>query len=235
MAIPSKVVKTTWEELAQGVTLKTDIRYTFIVYRFYTDVFEIDDAHYHSGSPIFLPAPDQAPEDPEQDYFTGLGIIAQALKFASEKPTEKLLVAAHGESAGSSKACLALTDARARNVLAFLKGDRKGWAESCQSYRVEDVQSILRFVAKKRGYGCDPGEIDNREIPRLQEALDAFRAGYKREFDSETAQSLPDAGPAKAEDFEAFFELYDLALAGEIETFQASEKDPKKAREKLSL
>jgi len=237
---PCKVIRTTWEKLAKGVPVQTDIRHTFVVYRHYTDVFELEDAHFHLESPVLLPVPDRVPDDPEQPYITALGVVAQALKWAAEHPNQKLLVAAHAEPAnkpGSSGRALTLTQIRARNVLCLLKGDRKGWAESCnQKHRIEDVQSLLRFADRQYSLRCDPGAIDNQDSPAFRQALDAFRAGYKNRFkDTEAAGALPDTGPVDTADFEAFFELYDHYLADKLDTHRADEKDPEKAREKLSF
>ena len=239
MPTPRKVVRTTWEELAKGVPVQTGIRYTFVVYRHYTDVFELEDAHFHLESPILLPVPDRVPDDPEQPYITALGVIAQALKFAADNPNRKLLVAAHVEPAnqpGSSGRALALTKLRASNVLALLNGDGKKWAESCsEKHRVEDVQSLLRFADRRHGLGCDPGAINNQDSPAFRQALDAFRAGFKREHDNEAAKNLPDTGPVDTADFEAFFELTELCLADKLDTHGAGEKDPEKARAKLAF
>ena len=240
MPTPRKVVHTTWEELAKSVPVETNIRYTFVVYRHYTDVFELEDAHFHLESPILLPVPDRVPDDPEQPYITALGIIAQALKFAAEHPNQKLLVTAHvapTNKPGASARAKTLSERRARNVLYLLKGDRKGWAETCQEKpRIEDIQNLLAFADRRHGFGCHPGAIDNQDSPALQQALDAFRAGYKRQFENtEVANNLSDTGSADAADFEAFFELYELCLAEKLETFRASETDPKRARAELTF
>ena len=173
---------------------------------------------------FFCRCPDEAPTDPEQEYTTGLSIIAQALKFASDNSGKKLLVAAHAESIGSEGATVSLTDRRAHNVLTYLKGDQEGWAEACQQHCIDDVQNILRWAAKRQGYGCDPGKIDGQNGPKYRKALNAFRQGYKEEFDTEIAGRLQVKGPIDTNDWQAFFELYDIALAEKLEAFDATGK-----------
>jgi hypothetical protein len=194
-----------------GIVLAVDQAHRIIVQRPIVSIVQMSEIQFGLARAVVLPeTPDEDAETtaPEE---TPLSAIASALGFAviAERP-RSVLVAGHTDTTGGDDSNLVLSQARADNVQLLLAGDRAAWAEHCQGhYAVDDVQRILRWAARERGWACDPGAIDNDLGKQTRGALKAFRQAYNHEM----AGALdPDAdiGPR---DWEAFAELYDQKIA----------------------
>jgi outer membrane protein OmpA-like peptidoglycan-associated protein len=200
----------TMDQLRVGVTAQAGSRFTAILERMPIKVAELEDVNFHFNSAVLLPVPPhQETVHPGQERVTGLSVIALALTHAKSAPAAELLVAGHTDSVGSIGANRTLSERRAANVLAYLQGDAAAWAAACEQHQVEDYQLILKWIADEHGFDCDPGTIDNQMGPMTRGALDRFRAQYNALREG----SLAATGPITAKDWEAFFDLYDAALA----------------------
>jgi outer membrane protein OmpA-like peptidoglycan-associated protein len=199
-------IETTLEDLAQGQSRAAQERHTFVVERNHANVIELDDLQYHVGSTIFSPVPVGAAPVPEHRSISGLSVIAQLLEQHDNRP---LLVAAHADDSGVSPLDLHLSQKRADNVLAYLQGDADAFAEASSQLDFKPLQTLLAWAATTHEHGCDPGPIDGENNEATRSALERFREHHNEKFEVEFA---PDPEPT-ADDFRAFFTLYDLSLA----------------------
>jgi len=201
--------QTTLQDLARGTDKGSGDKYSFIVQRVRAKVFELDDSNFNPGSAVMLPI-SKSPVRADQSLpVSALATLAAALEGASDK----LCVMAHAQSVGSPEADRTLTALRAKNVELYIKGDREGWAASCEAHQVEDYQHILTWIAVAHGYGCDPRRVGDPLGPNTQRALSAFRQAYNHDY----GQELPLEGGITVEDWKAFYDLYDEGLAHELE------------------
>jgi peptidoglycan hydrolase-like protein with peptidoglycan-binding domain len=187
--------------------------------RFHGHVLEMADVHFHHDSAVLLPdyqASDTADGDSEeQNHATALSVLASCYVYASQNPSQVLLIAGHTDTTGRASYNLTLSEMRADNVLHVLLGNREEWTALAQSkHKVEDYQQILKWVAGKWGWDCDPGEIDDREGPETQAAITRFQQRYKEEFEI----SLTQDGIVGRKTWGAFFDLYMRDLAERLET-----------------
>ncbi len=171
-------------------------------------LLEVEDICFHTARKVLLPG-----GWAEADAITGLSVVAAALDHARRHPQRTLLVAGHTDAVGSDEDNLALSHERARNVHLYLAGDAAGWAAHCQEHHVvADVQAILAWAARARGWDCDPGPVDGEWGPRSAQARAAFRARCAEEL----GRSLPDGDQGQA-DWEAYAALYDAEVAAKLE------------------
>lgn len=202
---------TTWEELDRGVDRPAGERHTFVLERKKVTIIEVDDLSFHFNSAVLLPEAQivEAGATTTRSVF-GLATIASALRHA-ESEGGHALVAGHTDSVGSEAVNLVVSQHRASNVLAYLKGDRSGWIRACERHVMRDVQAILAFIDRRFGFGCDPGGIDGKWGPRSREALRVFRRRFKDE-----GGDVPLSGPIGNKDWGAFFDMYERGLAAHL-------------------
>ena len=195
---------------------------------------EFEDTHFQTDREILLPDPVRPEADFEPDatptaeeQSTGLAVMKSALEFAARFPRKRLLVAGHTDSVGSVSHNRKLSERRAENVQYYLTGNRTAWAAHCQvNYEVADWQTILRWVAMTFGWDTDPGAVDNDYGPLSRDARDRFRVRYNDEFSA----AIPESGKQNAQDWMAFFDMYDLAVANAMGVGTA---DLQQVRERL--
>lgn len=174
------------------------------------ELLEVEDVCFSTARAVLLPGGWSAADD-----VTGLAAVAAALDHARRAPGRLLLVAGHTDPVGSEASNLALSDARATNVHLYLSGQRAAWAAHCQQvHAAADVQSILRWLVRTRDWACDPGPADGSWGQRSKGALAAFR----ERFASERGGPVGEGSKVAAADWEAFFALYDEALADKLTT-----------------
>jgi hypothetical protein len=128
-----------------------------------------------------------------------------------------VLVAGHTDSVGSNAVNLLVSQHRADNVLAYLKGDKAAWVKASEHHVVQDIQAILTWIARSFAFDCDPGGVDGKWGPNSRAALNRFR----KRFNADHGGKLPSSGPIGKKDWEAFYDMYELGLAREL----ASEPD----------
>jgi len=197
-------LRPTVSELAKGISLATGRRYKVIVPKLEVETLVMEDVHFHDGSAVVLPWRwDERPDATErQARLSALSVIAAALRHAKDNPAQKLLLVVHADGP--------LSWARGQTTQALLKGDRGAWGALCAKHQtVQDLQLTLAWVAETHGWPCHPGAVDGTVGPRTRAARDAFRQRYNRE----RSGALPlDAKETLADDWNAFFDLFDLGL-----------------------
>lgn len=202
---------TNWDELERGVQRPAGQRHTFVVKRTRVTVIEVDDLSFHFNSAVLLPAAQIADSGNATKPVLGLKVIKVALEQGSGEGGH-VLVVGHTDSVGTDAVNIRVSQARADNVLAYLKGDRDAWAKACELNVVRDVQAILAFIDRTFHFDCDPGVVDGLWGQNSRGALQRFR----RRFNDEKGGSLPASGPLGSKDWKAFFDMYEEGLALEL-------------------
>ena len=176
--------------------------------RFSGHILEMEDINFYLDSAVLLP--DYGPDAPQpgtadQNRITGLGVLYACYKQAVTYPDQALLVAGHTDRSGPSAYNLALSELRAQNVLAVLKGDREAWAAISQGrHKVEDYQQILKWIAYTWEWNCDPGEKTGKDNEQTRTAIENFQRQYNIELDA----FIPINGKVGSETWGAFFDIY---------------------------
>jgi len=180
-----------------------------------THVLEFDDAHFHEESAVLLPDPNPTSESGSggEDRITGITLLASCYRYAEKNKDQTMLVAGHavdGEPNPSS-----LSQRRAENVWAALKGDRDDWVDVAdEQHTVEDYQKILKWIATSRGWDCDPGPIDDILGPKTKSGIEGFQRVYNRAFDA----SIWVDGIMGPQTWSAIFDVYMETLQNVLET-----------------
>jgi hypothetical protein len=202
----------TWEELEPGVDRPAGTRHTFVVKRQLVTVIEVDDLSFHFNSAVMLPVAQIVdPGVSKTKPVFGLATIKAALQQA-EGAGGFVLVAGHTDSVGSEAVNVVVSQHRADNVLAYLKGDKTGWVKSAEHHVVQDLQAILTWIARTFAIDCDPGGVDGKWGPNSRAALNRFRV----RFNADHGGKLATSGPVSKKDWEAFYDMYELGLAREM-------------------
>lgn len=186
---------------------------------------EVHDVHFHHNSPVMLPdctADDDEPDGEAHAEDTGLAVLAAALRYAREHPTQRLLIAGHADTSGDPSRNDPLSADRARSVLLVLRGDeasREEWrTKAAREDKVEDYQLVLKWIAFKRGWPCDPGAVDNRLGPNTRRAIEGFQLRYNFELHPRTDPDAPAEGEIDPDGvvgkdtWGAIYDVYELTL-----------------------
>jgi outer membrane protein OmpA-like peptidoglycan-associated protein/phage protein D len=193
-------------------------------------VIEVEDAHFRFDSAVFLPEPaaDTGADAPPPDTIAGLDVLKTIYLRLKEFPDEKLLVAGHTDTKGADAYNLPLSEKRAGAVEALLRGDDAAFAKISQAqHQPKDVQQILAWAARKRGWDCDPGKIDGQIGGGTNTALKSF----KKQCNAELGTALKDDARIDDPFWRAVFALYMSELAklldvevGELDGFRSALK-----------
>jgi hypothetical protein len=185
----------------------------FIVVPPTVEVLALGDLNFSTGREVMLPAPSIEAEQ-AGDEADGIALLAGLLAHLRELGEERrVLVVGHTDAEGSQQDNLELSQRRAENVRRHLVGDRDGWAAHAHEHaEVEDGQELLRWVASRFGWPCDPGPVDGDEGPKTRAARDAFRARHAHE----TGESAASGEAFELADWQAFFDMYELDLAARL-------------------
>lgn len=173
----------------------------------------IGDFNFATGRALLLPGPSRE-NRAAGDQAEGLALIAGLLAHLVrvDRP-RRVLVAGHTDAAGSIASNIELSERRAVGVRLACDGDAEGFADhALANATLTDAQELLRWIATRFGWGCDPGPIDGIDGPRTAAGRDGFRARAKAELDVE-----PGAGPSfERADYLALFRLYEQDLAARL-------------------
>ena len=184
-----------------------------VVTRFKGFILEMEDFHFHFDSAVMLPDYDVA--EAAADHITALTVLATGLAHARKFSTRKTMVAGHTDTSGAADYNVKLSQQRAECVLASWTGDKASFTNICLSKnKVEDYQQILKWAYQSKAYPCDPGPIDNSHGNGTSTALKSFKTAYNAEF----SRSLPLTGTCDKATWEAFFDLYNQAIAKFLST-----------------
>ncbi|MGH9900248.1 MAG: alkaline phosphatase D family protein, partial [Pyrinomonadaceae bacterium] len=152
------------------------------------------------------------------DHITGLAVLRACYRHAEKHPAQKILIVGHTDRSGKDPYNLTLSQMRADNVLYALAGEREKWAKlSEKKHKVRDYQLILKWVARERGWGCDPGEVDDDLGPKTRAAIRKFQKLYNDEAEADIAVD----GIVGVETWGAFFDLYVDKLMVMLKTDEA--------------
>lgn len=200
--------------------------------RFTCHMVEVEDLNFHHDSAVMLPdygvAPPQEGTTPEQERVTGLAVLFACYRHAREHPDQTTLVVGHTDRSGPTGYNQILSELRADNVLAALRGDRDRWVDIClQKSKVEDYQQILIWLTHSLGWNCDPGGKTNVHDAQTHAAVEAFQTQYNA--DDRFPNDIGVDGRVGRQTWGAFFDVYMLELqhalgtdAAGLETAQQS-------------
>lgn len=203
-------MKVTERQLAEGITIATGGERELVLIPPPVEVLALGDFNFSTDREVMLPAPTTEGAS-SGDLADGIALVAGVLTHLNrlDEPRETL-VAGHTDASGSDAHNLALSERRADSVQLFCAGDREGWADhAIDNAEVADGQEVLRWIAARFGWPCDPGAVDNADGPATTGARDQFRARYEHEFGG----SAGSAGRFERADWAAFFDVYEQDLA----------------------
>lgn len=178
-------------------------------------MLEVEDVHFNHNSAVVLPE--------------ALGELACCYLYAMENSSKLMLIAGHTDKSGEASYNQWLSKKRAENVLNILLGRRTAWVDSVTSKtgptqkppkgksKVEDYQMILKWVATKYGWACDPGEVEDGwpcDTSDTKKATEVFQKNYNSELRARVGgKSIKEDGLIGPETWGAFFDIYMLELA----------------------
>ncbi len=137
---------------------------------------------------------------------SALGVVEAALRYAEAAPGDALLVLGHAPDEAQARA-------RARGLLAVLRGDEAAWVDDAAARGTpKELQASLAWAAQAFGWACDPGAVDGQVGPATRRALSRFRSAYNAAHGA----TLPVNAPVGAEDWRALFRAMQARLAGAL-------------------
>lgn len=173
---------------------------------------ELEDALFRTESAALMPEgrdPEGAGAEPAPQA-AGVGALAALLRHHEEHPGVALLVAGHTDTTGAAAYNLPLSQQRADCAHAALVGDREAFARLAHArHVVADRQQVLAWVARTRGYPCDPGPVDGVAGPKTQAAVRAFQQAYN---DDAPVERLSVDGALGPRTWAALFDCYERGL-----------------------
>ena len=210
-------VDSTPSGISEGEALTSHHENFVVVDRTQAVVLEFEDVLFHHNSAVMLPS---APEGSsssegtggteEQREISGLDVIRAVYVYAQEHPKMQLVIAGHTDSSGPDRYNFDLSKLRAQAVLYVLIGNKPGWqGVATRKNKVEDYKQILKHVATRYGWDCDPGEVNNTNDATTKQAVKNFQTQYNLEF----SQSIGVDGIVGEQTWGAVFDLYMKELA----------------------
>src|SRR5262245_7304023 len=206
----------------------TDQLHRFVLRRFQGFVLDVEDVHFHFDGAVLLPdfGDCGVVVDPsDRDRITGLAVIRATYRHPDAHPERKTMIAGHTAREGRASYNIDLSQLRADNVLHLLEGNRASWVRIAdQKHRVEDYQQILKWVDIIWGWGCDPGDVDNRPGSKTKAAVKTFQQQYNRgalHMPEGFQRNIAEDGVVGKETWGAFFDVYIQVLRFIVEVDEA--------------
>jgi hypothetical protein len=216
--VGSRVGETATPELSPiAASLRHDAVYkdaaAFVIVPPSVEVLALGDFNFSTDREVMLPAPSvegTAQGDRADGVALVAGLLAHLRGLAEER---RALVVGHTDASGSAAHNLELSRRRADNVQRFGAGDRDGWASHAHEHaELADAQEVLRWVASRFGWPCDPGPVDGEDGPRTAAGRAAFRARYRHEFGG----AVGSGDTLEVADWQAIFVMYEQDLAARL-------------------
>lgn len=129
------------------------------------------------GSALTVPSPATAMRHP-------LEAVMTALDWLETHPREVMVLVGHlGPDEDPQGQHLGLD--RAEALHALLSGDRGAWVDiATRGGSYHDVQHLLRYLARRRRWDCDPGDADGLDDEASRAAVQSFQTTYNHRFDA---------------------------------------------------
>ncbi|MBN1127508.1 MAG: hypothetical protein JXA71_00875 [Chitinispirillaceae bacterium] len=193
------------------------------------DLLEVADALFYPESAVMLPEQpidDGVKVPPAGPSITGLGALAIALKQFEFNPAKRLLIAGHTDTVGKPKDNFLLSQECAQNVLFLLTGKKTEWVNSSFArHTVKDCQAILKYIAAREKWSCNPGKIDGVIGIKTKGALKAFLEKTipdtppttKRVLREKIVTDFAASKKMAKETWTVIYDLYDKALCSLLE------------------
>lgn len=130
--------------------------------------------------------------------------LVRAAGLLAERPDHRLLLVGHASAPGKKATNQALSEARARSLLALVEGDRDGWVKLATDHgSLADVKGYLRYLAARRGWSCDPGDDSAKNDAAAKAGVEAFQREYAARFE----RPLDDDGVCGVQTLGAVFDV----------------------------
>ena len=190
------------------------------------DMIEIEDINFNHDSAVLLPIVPSSTR-------SALEELACCYLHAMQNPSKLMLLAGHTDMSGDAKYNVWLSEKRAENVLYILLGERDKWVESVCSERgregtpayatqkppgdgkskVKDYRMILKWVAGKFGWPCDP-DLTKKAVETFQKDYNNEKyVGNKSIREIVGGSSIVEEGIINRETWGAFWDIYMVELA----------------------
>lgn len=195
--------------------VKTGDSFKFILGPITVQFIEMEDALFHHNSAVLMPetptasAGDQGTAVPDSPQTSGLDVIKTTIVEVEKNPEKMVFIAGHTDTSGDLQYNVELSELRAKGTHAFLKGKRDDWVKVAEDkHKVEDYKQILKWVAKKKAFPCDPGTVNDTHDNATTTAVKRFQESYNKAF----SKSIKEDGIVGKETWGAFFDVYEEQL-----------------------
>ena len=173
----------------------------------------LGDFNFSTGRAVMLPGP-TAEGQLAGDHADGIALIAGLLAHLRrlDQPRQ-VLAAGHTDAVGSFADNLELSKLRAASVKLACEGDADGFADHAMLHgEVADGQEVLRWIASRFGWACDPGNADDKDGPKTAAARSHFRERVQAEF----GVAAGSGAAFERADWLGFFRMYEQDLAARL-------------------
>lgn len=175
--------------------------------------FKCDRLNFNTDSAIVRPV--------------GLAVLRGVLRQVQAEPERKLLIAGHTDTEASDDYNLALSEARAKNVLDLLTGDADAWIEDATRANNSlnlDVRETLQWAAEYWNFPCDPGTPHNGRLDSAAEKqIEAFKTAFNERFSQVHLSDGDLNGEADDQFWRRVLNLYAHALIDNLELKDGAE------------
>lgn len=186
---------------------------------FHMYILEFEDTLFHLNSAVMLPENPKGKSStqgggasPDQKQMSGVQMLAlffRQLEFDSKKT---FVVTGHTDTSGEPDLNFKISDLRARNILYLITNQKEEWCEiSAERHKTEDYQQILKFFSIKKGWPCDPGDIDDKWSSKTEKATSVFLDNTTPSTSSSILNQIL-SDPKKKWTKEAWSCVYDLYM-----------------------
>lgn len=207
------------------ITLKRGMQYNITYKNAVLPVVEMEDVLFRSKSVVFMPngsdgsSEKKAPQDDTgtaaQEAITGLDVLKTILLRLQEFPEQKILITGHTDTTGDDVSNQKLGYGRATSLQLALEGEMEDWASlALKTHNDKDVQHILEWASKTKGYNTDPQGVDGAIGKNTKDALERFYTAINTEFST----SFTPTRVVTTEFWNGAFLLYEDALQKLLDT-----------------
>lgn len=172
----------------------------------------VGDFNFSTGHAVMLPGPSVEGER-EGDHADGIALIAGLLAHLRDAGERRVMVAGHTDAVGSFADNIQLSERRAQSVKLACEGDAEGFADHASAHgEVADAQEVLRWIALRFGWSCDPGSVDGKNGAKTSVA----RSHFRERLQAELGMSAGSGPTFQRADWLGFFRLYEQDLAARM-------------------
>lgn len=219
---------TTLSAQTKKIFLTSGKTYTFIIHQSEITILEIEDMVFRTNSAMFMPDifedPDTAESNEKQVRVQGIDMLKMVMMYAfqNKDTTKRLLCCGHADPSHTDEYNRTLSGYRSAATISLIAGKREIWVDlfksqkknSVSTFRNEDIQQLLIWVAARRKWNCLPGKIDGIIGNKTTTAIKNFQKAYSLDG---SFSKIKDDGVIGEETCGAFFDILADDLKKEVE------------------